>query len=84
MTPHEIRRLNRRTAYNCFAELDRERGGDIIGMMRTLVLALGVEGAIKQCPFEKYNIPPEAMEINRLALEYILFEADELTSKEAT
>lgn len=74
MKPIEIRRKNRRTAYNCFAELDRERGGDLLGMMRTMVQALGVEEAMRRCDFKGRNIPDEAIEIQRLACEYILFE----------
>lgn len=83
MTPIEIRRKNRRTAYNCIAELDKERGGNLLGMMRTMVLALGVEETLRRCDFKGRNIPDEAIEIQRLACEYILFE-EGLASKEAT
>jgi hypothetical protein len=69
------RRINRRTAYTVFCELDRESGRSpgIVAMMRCLVERFGAKGAMQRCVFPSH-IPDEAKELQLLCCEYLQFE----------
>lgn len=72
---HNTRRINRRTAYLVFNDLDKSHRATpgIVGMMRDLVRAFGVDGAMSRCK-SMPNIPQEAIEIQRLCCEYLAYE----------
>ena len=69
------RRINRRTAFVVFNDMDRHKGASpgIVQMMRDLVRAFGVDGALDRCKFPSH-VPQEAIEIQRLCCEYLAFE----------
>lgn len=72
---HNTRRINRRTAFVVLSDLDRERGSapGLVQMMRELVKAFGVEGALARCKLPPH-LPPQAVEVQRWCCEYLAFE----------
>lgn len=75
----DVRRINRRTAYVVLRDMPDEdertnhhRLG-LLYMMRELVREYGVEGALSRVKFPSH-IPQEALEIQRLCMEYLAFE----------